>query len=111
MQTVGYGATCKLEKGSKIATLPVGYADGYFRVLGNKAYCAIKGKLVPVVGRVSMDLITIDITSIKEEINIGDEVEILGSKVNLGKIAELAETIDYEILTSLGSRYKRIYTN
>jgi len=110
-ETVGYGATYILDKGSKIATLPIGYADGYFRVFGNRSYCAINGKKVPVVGRVSMDLITIDITSIKDEINIGDEVEILGANVKLDELVELAETIDYEVLTSLGSRYRRIYTN
>jgi alanine racemase len=107
-QTVGYGATCNLQAGSKIATLLVGYADGYFRSLSNKAYCAIGGKKVPVVGRVSMDLITIDITSIKD-VAVGDEVEILGDTITLQDLATNAGTIDYEILTSLGGRYKRVY--
>lgn len=109
-QTVGYGATRKLKKGSRIAILPVGYADGYFRNLGNIANCAIDGHKIPVVGRVSMDLITIDITSIKDSVNVGDEVEILGNTIKLDYLAAKANTIDYEILTSLGSRYKRVYT-
>lgn len=108
-QTVGYGATYKLEAGSKIATLPVGYADGYFRSLSNKSYCAIASKKVPVVGRVSMDLITVDITSIKD-IEVGDEVEIIGDTITLQDLANNSGTIDYEILTSIGGRYKKIYT-
>jgi alanine racemase len=109
-QTVGYGATCELKSGSKIATLPVGYADGYFRRLGNNAYCAINGEKVPVIGRVSMDLITIDITSIKGEVKIGDMVEILGNTIKLEELVNIAGTVEYEFLTSLGDRFNRVYT-
>lgn len=107
-QTVGYGASCKLPAGSKIAVLPVGYADGYLRSLGNKAFCAIGGKKVPLVGRVSMDLITIDVSKIKD-IKAGSEVELIGNNMPVDDVAEKAGTIGYEILTSLGSRYKRVY--
>jgi alanine racemase len=106
--TVGYGASCKLPAGSKIATLPVGYADGYFRQLGNKAYYAVNGKLVPVVGRVSMDLITIDVSSIKD-VKVGSEVEVIGKTIKVDDVAGWAGTIGYEVLTSLGDRYLRRY--
>jgi alanine racemase len=110
-ETVGYGASCRLPAGSKIATLPIGYADGYIRSLGNKGYCAIDGQLVPIVGRVSMDLITVDVTSIKErKLQIGNEVELIGKTIKIDDLAGWAGTIGYEILTGLGSRYLRHYT-
>ncbi len=107
---VGYGATFRTEGSSRIATVSVGYADGYFRVLGNKAECAIKSIKVPVVGRVSMDIITIDVSKIPEEDCMpGAFVDLIGGAVPLDEVAAHAETIPYEILTSLGSRYYREY--
>lgn len=108
--TVGYGATCELKEGSRIATLAIGYADGYFRLLSNKAYCYIADCMVPVVGRVSMDLVTIDVTKVPEShIFPGAKVEMIGEHYTVDDAAKDSGTIGYEILTSLGHRYKRIY--
>jgi len=107
---VGYGATYQTQDVSRIATVSVGYADGYFRALGNKAECAIKNNKVPVIGRVSMDIITIDVSTIpKEDCVPGGFVDLIGGGVPLDDIAAQAGTIPYEILTSLGNRYYREY--
>lgn len=108
--TVGYGAEYKAGKGKKIATIPVGYADGYLRSLSNKGICAIDGIIVPVVGRVSMDLITLDVTDVPEEkLGVMREVELIGENIPVDVVAQKAGTIGYEMLTSLGARYKRNY--
>jgi alanine racemase len=107
---VGYGATYRTEEVSRIATVSVGYADGYIRALGNKAECAINNNKVPVIGRVSMDIITIDVSSIpRHECVAGGFVDLIGGAVPLDEVAAHAETIPYEILTSLGNRYSREY--
>ncbi|MDF2368086.1 alanine racemase [Sneathiella sp.] len=107
---VGYGATFRTEGSSRIATVSVGYADGYFRALGNKAECAVKTIKVPVVGRVSMDIITIDVSKVPaEDCQPGAFVDLIGGAVPLDEVAAHAETIPYEILTSLGNRYYREY--
>lgn len=108
--TVGYGAEHKVNKGTKIATIAAGYADGYLRSLSNKGICALRGKKIPVIGRVSMDLITLDVTEISDtDLGIGKEIELIGENISVDMVAEKAGTIAYEILTSLGARYKRIY--
>ena len=107
---VGYGATFRAEKLSRIATVSVGYADGYIRALGNKAECAIKSTKVPVVGRVSMDIITIDVSKVpQEDCAPGGFVDMIGGAVPLDEVAAHAGTIPYEIFTSLGNRYYREY--
>ncbi len=107
---VGYGATFRTGEPSRIASVSVGYADGYFRALGNKAECAIKDIKVPVVGRVSMDIITIDVSRVPEgDCQVGGFVDLIGGAVPLDELATHADTIPYEILTSLGSRYYREY--
>lgn len=106
--TVGYSATHTMEKGSTIATVPVGYADGYLRHLSNNATCMIAGKEAPIVGRVSMDMITVDVTGIK--CHAGSPVELLNDHITVDTLANYGETIGYEILTNLGKRYKRDYT-
>lgn len=107
---VGYGASYRTSRKSRIATVAIGYADGYFRCLGNRADCSINNKRVPVVGRVSMDMITVDITSLgQEECKRGDLVNLIGEDITLDEIAQKAETIPYEILTSLGRRCHRRY--
>ena len=109
-QTVGYGATHRVAGQTKIATLPVGYADGYLRSLGGRGYCYLGGVRVPIVGRVSMDLITLDVTAVPPEyVRPGAEVDIIGGPVSIDSLAEAAGTIGYEILTALGSRYRRHY--
>lgn len=109
-RTVGYGATHQVSRPSKIATIPVGYADGYLRSLGNRGRCYVDGRPVPVVGRVSMDLVTLDVTDLPDEMaRPGTMVEVIGPNMPVDELAESAGTIGYEILTSLGRRYTRRY--
>jgi len=108
--SVGYSATHTLDQNTQIATLSCGYADGLLRSNSNKAYVYWQGQACPVLGRISMDLITIDIGNITgQKPQIGDMVEILGPNQNIDDLATNAGTISYEILTSLGARYKRHY--
>lgn len=104
---VGYGATHESAKGAKIATVPLGYADGFLRYLSNRGAFYINGARAPIVGRVSMDLINIDVSNI--ECSLGSEVEIIGKNVHPDDIATLADTIANEILISFGTRHERIY--
>lgn len=107
---VGYGSTYRAAGRRLIATVPVGYADGYFRAFGNRAFAAIDGHRVPVVGRVSMDLITLDVTDVPGGVaREGALVELVGGAVPLADLAQAAGTIEYEILTALGPRYHRRY--
>jgi alanine racemase len=109
---IGYNMTFKTERDSIIATLPLGYADGYPRSLSSKGEVCIGKYRAPVVGRVSMDLITIDVTDLPpEEIFLGQEVEIFGNYCTPDQIANIIGTIGYEILTMLGNRYKKVYKN
>ena len=114
-ETVGYGAAHALTRTSRIAVVAVGYADGYARTLGSSdaktgAVGHIGGHSAPIVGRVSMDLITLDVTDVPEESAYrGAMVELLGEHVGLDDLARIAGTIDYEILTRLGRRHQRIY--
>lgn len=109
---IGYGQTYITERKSKIATLPIGYADGYSRMLSNKAYVSIKNKRVPIVGNICMDQLMIDITDI-DDADLNDEVILFGySHNNYPKIEELARllgTINYEILCMISMRVPRIY--
>ncbi len=112
---VGYGASFTVKRETRVATIPVGYADGYPRSLGASnetegAYVYIGKTRAPLLGRVSMDLITIDITDIPEhKAFVGAPVELLGPHISIDDLAKIANTIGYEILTSLGARYKRRY--
>ena len=107
-QTVGYGATHTASSSARLATVGVGYADGYPRSLGNRGFASVAGTRVPVVGRVSMDLITLDVTGVApEHVQPGKTVELLGPNVLLDDVARAAGTIGYEILTRLGSRWQR----
>lgn len=106
-ESVGYGATWIAQRPSRIATISAGYADGLIRALGNGAQVFLDGQPIPTAGRVSMDLITLDVTGI--DCNPGDWVEILGPNQSIDDLARAAGTIGHEILTSLGARYQRIY--
>jgi len=108
--TVGYGAAHRVTGTARIATLPVGYADGFLRSLGGSGCAVIEGWRVPVVGRISMDLTTIDVSAIpSERAGPGTFVELIGETLSLEAVAEAAGTIGYEILTALGRRYPRRY--
>ena len=110
--SVGYGRTFTAKRNSLIATLPVGYADGYRRLFSNRAQVLVRGKRAPVIGRVSMDLTTIDVTDIRN-IQQGDEVVLLGiqgaAEIGADEIAGWANTISYEIFTSISARVPRIH--
>ena len=108
--SVGYNGTHVLDRDSRIATVGVGYADGYPRSLGNRAQVEIAGHLAPVVGRVSMDSITVDVTSIdSDKVDAAGHVTLLGPAYGLARMAHDADTIGYEILTQLGQRPKRCF--
>jgi alanine racemase len=110
-ESVGYGANFRAERPSTLATIALGYADGLMRAIGNRGTGAIAGKRVPIVGRVSMDLVTLDITDIVSAgVKVGTQVEFLGDTISLEELASAANTASYEILTSLGSRLERRYT-
>lgn len=107
-ETVSYGRRFTAERNSKIATLPVGYADGIRRSLGyGKGKVGIHGKLAPIVGTICMDMMMIDVTDI--ECNEGDEVIIFGSYPTLADITKDLGTIPYEVLTSIDNRVNRVY--
>jgi alanine racemase len=108
-ETVSYNRRGIVKEDSVIATVRIGYADGYSRRFGNGiGKMCVKGKLVPVVGTVCMDMTMIDITGIAN-VQEGDEVVIFGKEVPVQKIASWIETIPYEIMTSVSQRVKRVY--
>lgn len=107
-ETVGYGRKGKVSAESQIAVLPVGYADGYDRRLSNgvgKVY--VNGRIAPVIGNICMDMCMIDVTGI--DVNVGDEVELMGEHILVSDIAQTIGTIPYEILTGISQRVKRVY--
>lgn len=110
--SVSYGRTFVTKRKSRIATLPVGYADGYQRLLSNRGSVLVKGRRAPIVGRVCMDLTMIDVTDIRG-VRRGDEVVLLGrqgrDEISADEMALWAETISYEILTSISARVPRVY--
>ncbi|WP_188259288.1 alanine racemase [Azospirillum tabaci] len=108
--TVGYGATHRVAARGKIATIAVGYADGYLRSLSGRGHVFVNGVAAPVVGRVSMDLITVDVSHLPDEaVTPGGLVELIGPNRPVDTVASEGGTIGYEILTSLGARYHRVY--
>jgi len=111
--SIGYGAAYICKAPSRIATLPIGYADGILRNCGESgAHVCVSGHPAPIVGRISMDLITIDVTGISPQIaHRGAWVELVGRHYSVDDLARHAGTIGYEILTSLGNRYERVYVS
>jgi alanine racemase len=107
--SVGYGASFVAARPSRIATIAVGYADGYLRCLSGQGVAAYRDMILPMVGRVSMDLITLDVTD-APGIAPGDVLQLIGGTApSPDDLAARAGTIGYEILTSLGDRYRRAY--
>lgn len=108
--TIGYGANFVAPTDMTLATIAAGYADGLPRSLSNRGAAYFKGKRLPIVGRVSMDSIILDVSTLNDdELQLGDMVELIGPNQSLDDLADAAGTIAYEILTSLGKRYKRQY--
>lgn len=107
-ETVGYGRKGQMEKNSKVAIVPMGYADGLDRKLGNKnGEAVIKGKRVPIIGNICMDMLMLDVSDV--DVQPGDEVEFFGDEITIEDLAKKANTIAYEILTGISQRVKRVY--
>ena len=107
-ETVGYSRRGELTRTSRIAALPIGYADGLNRRLGNKrGYCIVNGKPAPYIGNICMDVCMVDVTDI--ECNEGDVVEIFGNNLPAETVASWLDTIPYEVLTAVSTRIKRVY--
>ena len=110
--SISYNRSFIATKPMKVATLPVGYGDGYMRVLSNKATVLIRGQHCRVLGNVTMDMMMVDVTHVPG-VCVGDEVVLVGrqgdEEITLKQLAELAGTIDYELCTQLNARVPRIY--
>ena len=107
--TVGYGASWSAAEPRRVATVAAGYADGYFRSLSGRSMGLLHGRAVPLIGRVSMDLTTFDVTE-SPEARAGDAMTLIGGPGNTpDDVAARCGTIGYEVLTSLGARYHRAY--
>ena len=107
-ETVGYSRKGRLTRDSMIAAIPIGYADGLDRHLGNgHGYCLVNGKPAPYVGNICMDVAMIDVTGI--DCKEGDTVEIFGNNLPVTVLSDILGTIPYEVLTAVSDRVKRVY--
>ncbi len=106
-ETIGYGATFVAQKDMEVAILAIGYADGFLRSASNKGRVHIDGAIAPILGRVSMDLIAIDVSDIGAK--MGEYAQMIGDKITIDEQAKAMGTISYEILTRLGARFDRVY--
>ncbi len=111
-ETVGYSATYAAQKGSRIAVVGMGYADGYFRHLSNQGFVYIAGYKSPVLGRVSMDMVAVDVSKIHEaQLSPETRAEFINAEQTVDDVANQANTIGYEVFTRIGQRVKREYVN
>ena len=108
-ETVGYGATWRATEPTLLATLAIGYGDGFPRSASNKGFASLGGKKCPIIGRVSMDLITIDVGQVADLARPGVYAQLIGPEAPLEEQAALAGTLGYELTTGLTPRVKRIY--
>jgi alanine racemase len=114
--TVGYGATWTAKRTSRIATIPMGYADGLSRALSNRGELLVRGKRAPIAGVVSMDMAMLDVTEI-DDVRVGDECVVLGTQkgplgqdtISAEEIASRLHTIPWEVLTDISRRVPRFY--
>ena len=107
-ETVGYSRKGVLNRASRIAAIPIGYADGLDRHLGNgRAYCLVGGKKACYVGNICMDVCMIDVTDI--DCREGDSVEIFGASLPVSELSDILGTIPYEIISTVSARVRRIY--
>jgi alanine racemase len=113
-ETVGYGRTWTALRRTVLAVLPVGYADGYSRSLGNRGRALVHGRLAPVVGRVCMNIMMVDVTDVPD-VEVGDEVVLLGrqgdDEITAEELATLSGTINYELLSRLSPAIPRVVVN
>jgi alanine racemase len=109
---VSYGLTWTAQRPTRLATLPVGYGDGYFRALGNRAHALVRGQRVPVVGRVCMDLALLDVTDVPH-VREGDRAILVGQQgaeaISAAELASLLDTIPYEVICAISPRVPRVY--
>jgi alanine racemase len=109
---VSYGRTFVAPRDLRVATLPVGYADGCGRLLSNRGQVLVRGGRVPIVGRVCMDMTMVDVTGVPD-VRVGDEAVLIGrqgqEEISADEVAEIQGTISYEILCRIGPRVPRIY--
>ena len=110
---IGYGGTHMMEKDGKLAILSVGYGDGFQRLLSNRGHVIFRGQRTPIIGRVSIDLTIIDISQFDNDIQCGEEVDLLGGKseefISAKEMADKCETISYEILCGISYRVPRVF--
>ena len=111
--TVGYGATWRASAKTPVATVAIGYADGVHRARSNRGDVLVRGRRAPLIGVVSMDAITLDVSDIAG-VDVGDVATLIGAdggeRITAGEVAEWSGTISYEVLTSLGPRVERRYS-
>jgi alanine racemase len=114
-ETIGYGCTFEASRDSVIATLPIGYHDGYMRGLSNRANVIVRGTYAPVVGRVSMDLTLIDVTNVPD-VALNDQVTLIGTdrenprlSITAEDHARIAGTLSYEVTCGIGQRVPRVH--
>ena len=110
-EPIGYGGTFRTVHETRIAILGIGYADGIPRAMSNRGAVACRGQRFPVVGRVSMDLTHVDVTAARTPVAVGDWLEVFGHAVRIDDLAAAAATIPYEVLTGIGPRVVRDYTD
>jgi len=112
--TIGYGGTWRAPVKSRIATVAIGYADGVHRIRSNRGYALVRGRRAPLVGTVSMDAITLDVSDV-DGASVGDVVTLIGldgeERVTAEQVGRWSGTISYEVLTSLGPRVERRYVD
>ncbi|MDD3445177.1 MAG: alanine racemase [Zavarzinia sp.] len=109
-ESVGYGAVHKVERPTRVATVAVGYADGYLRAAGNRGHALVAGREVAILGRISMDLMTIDVTDVPPDTcRPGMPVTLIGDALTIDRVAATMDTVSYELLTRLGRRFARHY--
>lgn len=111
--TVGYGATWKAPRKRRVATVAIGYADGVFRARSNRGEVLVRGRRAPLIGTVSMDAITLDVTEVTD-VKTGDVATLIGAdgdeRITAEEVGEWSGTISYEVLTSIGPRVERRYS-
>lgn len=106
---VGYGATWQADRAKTIATVALGYADGFLRAGSNRGFAIVAGAVCPIVGRVSMDLVTLDVSAAGKAAKVGAYAQFLGRAAPIDAQAQALDTISYELLTGLGGRFERVY--
>ncbi len=110
---ISYGRIFRTARKSRIATIPVGYADGYTRLLSNKGRVLVNGEYAPIVGRICMDQCMIDVTDLKHDVRVGDEVVLFGCQgdacISVDEVAAEIGTLNYEIVCIIGKRIPRVY--